>query len=198
MNQDRAVPSTDGDWRTSMVAAAQEAGSRLTSRERHKNPAIPNDFLDMSDAGFPADVVVKGIPIPTPGIPAEMAQYRNMRESQWLHVPWSFISSNGGADGKAYVPGASKHDLGQGDFVATLSGYFLMFADRHQYNKRRARNSERANESRSVKFENEEEADIGVRRMHRDGGAAMTIEELLEFDKRIGDEPERKGIRLDS
>lgn len=193
-----AVPHVDdgSDWRTALVSAARDAGSRVTSRERSKNPTMPNDFLDMEDAGFPADIIVKGVQIPSAGIPAEMAQYRDMIERQWLHVPWSAISSNGGLDGKAFVPGATKYDLGQGHHVASLSGYFLMFADRKQYQDRRARNIERANESRAYKFQVEEEADIGVRRTHRDGGDPMTLEELMEFDKRIGEEAARKGDHI--
>lgn len=184
------------DWRTELVVAAQSAGARVTARQRAKNPAIPNDFLDMSDAGFPADIIVKGVQIPTAGVPGEMAQYRDMIERQWLHVPWSAISSNGGLDGKAFVPGASKHDLGGGHFVASYSGYYLMFADRKQYEQRRAHNSERANESRAYKLQVEEETDIGVRRAHRDGGAPMSVEELLEFEKSIGEEAPRRGEHI--
>lgn len=195
---EQRLPQLDdgGDWRTALVSAARDAGSRVSTRERHKNPTMPHDFLDMSEAGFPADLVVKGVQIPSPGIPAEMSQYRGMIESQWLHVPWSAISSNGGLDGKAYVPGATKHDLGGGHFVVTLSGYYLMFADRKQYHDRRARNTERANESRAYKLEAEEKSDIGVRKAHRDGGEPMSLDELLEFEKRIGDEPPRMGEHI--
>ena len=194
------VPAIENgeDWRTALVSAARSAGERVTARERAKNPAIPNNFLDVSDAGFPADIIVKGVQMPATGVPAEMAQYRGMIESQWLHVPWSAISSNGGLDGKAFVPGATKHDLGGGHFVAALSGYYLMYADREQYEKRRALNSERANASRAYKLQIEEEADIGVRKSHRDGGESMSLEELLDFEKRIGEEAPRKGEHIGS
>lgn len=192
---DTVVPNIEQgeDWRQALVTAARSAGARISARDRAKNPAIPNDFLDVSDAGFPSDIIVKGVQIPSAGVPAEMAQYRGMIEAQWLHVPWSAISSNGGADGKAFVPGASKHDLGGGHLVVTLSGYYLMYADRRQYEQRRAQISERANESRAYKLQVEEEADIGVRKSHRDGGEPMTLEELVEFEKRIGEEPPAKG-----
>lgn len=193
--RDVGVPAIEqgDDWRSALVTAARSAGERVTARDRYKNPAIPHDFLDVSDAGFPADIIVKGVQIPSAGVPAEMAQYRAMREAQWLHVPWSAISANGGADGKAFVPGATKHDLGGGHLVVELSGYYLMYADRTQYQERRARNTERANESRAYKLQVEEEADIGVRKSHRDGGDTMSLEELLEFEKRIGEEPPSKG-----
>jgi len=194
-----AIPDlSQGDWRDGMVNAARAAASRVSVRERAKNPAIPHNFLDVSEAGFPADIIVKAVQIPRAGDPAEMAQYRDMLDREWLHVPWNAISTNAGLDGKAFVAGAYKVDLGGGVFVAALAGHYLMFADRHQYEQRRAHIRQQANESRAYKLNNEQETDHGVRKSRHDGSAPMTVEELLEFERRIGDEPPVRGDHIGS
>lgn len=186
-----------GDWRSDMVAAATQAGTQLATRERGRNPAIPDNFLDVSDAGFPSDIIVKAVQIPRQAVPQEMGQYRDMINRQWLHVPWSAISSAGGADGKANVPGAVMVDLGGGNLVASLAGHYLMFANRKQYEDRRALNVSRASESLAFKLQQEEEVDHGVRRTTDKAAGQLSIEDLLEYEKSIGSEPSVVG-RIDS
>lgn len=197
--QQAAVPqNTGGDWRDEMVERAQRSAAQLATRERHRNPLIPDNFLDVSNAGFPADMDVRGVQIPRQGNPAEMMQYRSMLDLQWQHVPWHYISLNGGADGKANIPGAVPHDLGGGNLVAALGGNYLMFADRKQYENRRARNLQQANRSIDSKQHLEEKVDGGAR-IFSTGEASSgpkTIEELLDYDKRLGEEPAIKGKRL--
>lgn len=176
-----------------MTTTARAASVRLSARSVSHNPMIPDNFLDVSAAGFPADLIVQGVQIPRQGSPAEMSQYRNMIELQWLHVPWSAISTNGGNDGKAHVPGATKVDLGGGQFVASLAGHYLMYADRKQYEQRRARNIERASQSLQYKTEFEEEVDGGVRKGHMSESGTMSLDELLEYEKKLGPEAPRMG-----
>lgn len=196
--QAATVPQDTGaDWRTAMVAQSEKAAAQLATRDRHRNPLIPDNFLDVSGAGFPADLDVRGVQIPRAGNPAEMMQYRSMLELQWLHVPWDAISTNGGRDGKANVPGATPHDLGGGHLVAAVAGNFLMFANRKQYEDRRARNLERANRSIDKKRHLEEKVGGGAKMFAtgEDSSGPKTLEELLEYDKRLGEEPAIKGER---
>jgi hypothetical protein len=197
-----ATTEPGADWREAMMASARAAASRVAIKERARNPMIPDNFLDVSDSGFPADITVLGVQIPRPGVPQEMAQYRDMINLQWLHVPWSFISKNGGEDGKAHVPGVAKYDLGGGEFVAVLAGNFLMYANREQYQQRRVRNANKADESLQYKVQNrlEEATEDGKRRNLRvessDPGP-MSLEGLLEYEQRIGDEAPIEGVRIE-
>ena len=196
-------PADTEDWREALVKTAVDAGSRLEVRERAKNPMIPDNFLDFSDSGFPADLVVLPIQVPRQGIPEEMAQYRDMLNMQWLHVPWSAISSNGGQDGKAYVPGAVRLDLGGGNFVASVANQYLMYASREQYMSRRSRNTARSVEALQLKMEERTEdasqryGQRGNLRFDSTNTGPMTVEEMFEYEKSIGDEPSIKGTRID-
>lgn len=192
------------DWRETMVKSATAAGSRIAVSERAKNPMIPDNFLDLSDAGFPADLVVLPVPIPRQGVPSEMSQYRDMLNRQWLHVPWAAISGNGGQDGKANVAGAVKLDLGSGEFVATLAGHYLMFANKHQHEERRAANVRRFQERVQYKTESRTE-DVAEHygrtqaslRVDATKTGPMTVEEMFEYEKSIGDEASIKGTRIE-
>jgi hypothetical protein len=193
-------PHVEEDWRAKLVETASSAGSRLETRERSRNPMIPDNFMDLSDAGFPADLIVSPVQIPRQDVPAEMAQYRDMLNLQWLHLPWSAISANGGLDGKASVPGAVRIDLG-GSFVVALAGHYLMYANRHQYEARRDRNVRRYQESVTTKMESRTEAlegqgRKGSLRFDSTDTGPMTVEELFEYEKSIGDEASIKGARL--
>jgi len=198
------APQKQEDWRTALVQKATAAGSRLATKERAHNPMIPDNFLDLSDAGFPADLVVLPIQRPRDHVPAEMSQYRDLLNRQWQHVPWSVISSNGGQDGKANVPGAVKHDLGSGEFVAMLAGHFLMFANRQQFEARRKTNERRSAEHLQYKMESHEE-DVSEQygrtkaklRVDATNTGPMTVEQLFEYEKSIGDEASIKGARID-
>lgn len=197
----KAVEQTE-DWRSRLVDTATSAGSRVEARERARNPMVPDNFLDLSDAGFPADIIVLPVQIPRQSEPAEMAQYRDILNMQWLHVPWGVISSNGGQDGKAHVPGAVRIDLGGSQFVAGLSGHYLMYANRHQYEQRRNRNLRRYQESVQYKMESrvEELKDASSKtnlRIDATNTGPMTIEELFEYEKSIGDEAPIKGVRIE-
>lgn len=186
--------AVQSDWRQNMVAQAGRAGAMLSAKQQSRNPLIPDNFLDVSDAGFPADLTVVGVQIPRAGSPAEMAQYRNLVNYGWLHVPWDAISANGGNDGKANVPAAQKMDLGSGEFVATLAGHYLMFADTKLYQERRARNVARENQKLVYKTEEmEEKSDSGRMFSHSDSSGPMSLEDLLEYEAKLGDEPEIKG-----
>lgn len=197
----KAESTAAEDWRDNLVKTATSAGSRLEARERASNPMIPDNFLDLSDAGFPADLVVLPVPIPRQSEPLEMAQYRDLLNMQWLHVPWNVISSNGGHDGKAHVPGAVRIDLGGGQFVAGLGGHYLMYANRRQYEDRRARNTRRSQEAVQYKMESriEDLKDAASRtslRVDATNTGPMSIEELFEYEKSIGDEAPIKGVRI--
>lgn len=194
-------PDGADDWRAKLVDTATSAGSRLEVRERARNPMIPDNFLDLSEAGFPADLVVLPVPIPRQDVPAEMTQYRDLLNMQWLHVPWNVISANGGQDGKAHVPGSVRIDLGGGQFVAGLAGHYLMYANRHQYEERRTRNTRRSQESVQYKMESrvEELKDAASRtnlRIDATNTGPMSVEELFEYEKSIGDEAPIKGARI--
>jgi hypothetical protein len=195
-----AKPQVDEDWRAKLVETASLAGSRIESRERARNPMIPDNFMDLSDSGFPADLIVICVQIPRQDVPAEMAQYRDLLNLQWLHLPFSAISMSGGQDGKADVPGAVRIDLGGGNFVAGLAGHYLMFANRHQYEERRARNVRRHQESAAAKMEAREELIEGMSkgkyRFDSTDTGPMTVEELFEYEKSIGDEAPIMGARL--
>lgn len=179
------------DWRSEMLKAASDASDSLQYYERGRNPALPNNFLDVSGAGFPADLIVIALQIPRQGVPQEMAQYRQVtQELKWLHVPWDYISQNGGADGKPNPPSAVRIDLGTGQAVAGLPGHYLLFASRKQYEDRRTKNIVQASERLAFKAHKEEEFDNGVRRSHlEDSKGPLTIDDLIEFEKEVGSEP---------
>lgn len=185
--------TANSDWRDSLVARAKQVVSHLATREKAKNPMIPDNFLDFSEAGFPANLVVIPVQIPRQGNPAEMAQYQDRLNRQWLHLPWSVISKNGGLDGKANVPGAYKQDLGNGQFVAAVAGNYLMYADKEQFENRRKANIDKAADGLRYKTESTEG---GVRRDFQEGGT-MSIEELFEYEKQIGAEAPIEGIRIE-
>ena len=186
--------AVQSDWRQGMVAQAGRAGAMLAAKEGSRNPLIPDNFLDVSNAGFPADLTIVAVQIPRQASPAEMAQYRNLVNYGWLHVPWDAISANGGNDGKANVPGAQKVDLGGGNFVATLAGHYLMFADKKQYEERRARNVARASQNLQYKTEElEETSEHGRMYSRSDSSGPMSLEELVDYEEKLGDEPEVKG-----
>ena len=186
--------AVQSDWRQGMVAQAGRAGAMLAAKDHSRNPFIPDNFLDVSSAGFPADLTIVAVQIPRQSSPAEMGQYRNLVNFGWLHVPWDAISANGGNDGKANVPGAQKVDLGGGNFVATLAGHYLMFADKKQYEERRARNVARASQNLQYKTEElEETSEHGRMYSRSDSSGPMSLEELLDYEEKLGDEPEVRG-----
>jgi len=191
--------AVESDWRAAMMAKASKASTMISTRERARNPLIPDNFLDLSGAGFPSDLIVLAVQIPRAQSPAEQQQYRNMTNAGWLHVPWNAISENGGADGKAVIPAADRHVLGRGEEVACLAGHYLMFANRQQYLERRARNVARTSEHLEYKMtEMEEKDDYGRKFSTSDSSGPMTVDELLEYEKRLGDEPARKGEHIES
>lgn len=176
------------DWRVDMLKAATAAGARVTASDRSRNPLIPNNFFDLSGAGFPSDVQVMMVPIPAKGSPAQMGQYHNVTAVLgWSHVRWGWISENGGLDGKASVPGASAVDLGNGELVASLSGYYLMFADRKQYEARRAQNLERANRKVEERVAAVEEAKEHNSRTfgHIGDPQTLTVDDLLDYESKL-------------
>lgn len=198
------VKATSGDdWRDVLVKTATEAGSRLSTRERSKNPMIPDNFMDLSGSGLPSDIQVLSIPIPRHTSPSDMAQYQDMIQRQWLHLPWSVISKTGGQDGKAVIPGAAAHDLGNGQFVVTLAGNFLMFANRKQYEDRRKEHLKRYQDSVQYKLESRFDedkdrlGDRGGKRVDVTNTGPMTVDEMFEYEKRIGEEAPITGARLD-
>jgi hypothetical protein len=187
------------DWREQAIRMSEGAAKQIAVREHSRNPAFPNNFLDMSDAGFPADIIVKGFQIPRAGLPQEMAQYRTVIDYQWLHVPWEWISVNDGMDGKARIPNARKVPLGDGQFVAALGNDYLMFANRWQYENRRKENRETRNRVAEIKIEDRvEEVESGHRRaVSMEKHSSVSLEEMLEMEKRAGDEPSIVG-RIDT
>jgi len=192
-------PQGPTDWKRQAVRMSENAGRQLRYKERSRNPMFPNNFLDMSDAGFPADIIVKGFQIPRPGIPQEMAQYRDAVNYQWLHVPWEWISSNDGGDGKARVPNARKVALGDGQYVAAVGEDYLMFANRRQYEDRRKENRETRNQVAEVKVADriEELEDGHQRAVSMEKHSSVSFEEMLQIEKEAGDEPSIKGERID-
>ena len=191
----QAAPTrAEGDWRETLVRTAQRAGGQVQVRERARNPMLPDNFMDLSEAGFPADISVVPVQIPRQAVPAEMAQYRDLVNRQWLHLPWDVISSNGGMDGKANLPGAMPLDMGGGHLVATLAGHYLMYADKAQYHSRRAENRKRSTESVQYKMEPREE---GEHRRDATNTGPMSIEELFEYERSIGEEAALKGQRIE-
>lgn len=188
------------DWRDAMVSMARSTAFGGQTRDRVKNPMVPDNFLDVSEVGFPSDIIVLPVGIPRPGIPSEMDQYRRLINYQWLHVPWDFISKNGGEDGKAFVPGAEKYDLGGGQFVAVLAGHFLMFASREQYKRRRAANVEKSTKALEHKMDELQEKTKQGGKIWSESAQSgqMTLDELLEYEKRIGDEAALEGVRIES
>lgn len=192
----KAETKAERDWRKSLVEKATSAGEALSVKERVRNPMVPNNMFDFSAAGFPADIQVLPIQIPRPGDPAEMAQYKDMLYRTWQHLPYDVISTNGGLDGKAVVPGCEARDMGGGRLVAVLGEHYLMYANRHQHVQRRKENTEAGAERVRYKMETRAEED-GLRREGTDTGP-MSIEELFEYEKSIGDEAPIKGGRLPS
>jgi len=186
------------DWKEQAVQMSIAAGEQIMQRERARNPMFPNNFLDMSDAGFPADIIVKGVQIPRAGIPLEMAQYRTVVNYQWLHVPWDWISRNDGQDGKARVPNARKVAIGDGQFVAAVGEDYLMFANRRQYEDRRRENRETRNQVAEVKTADRvEELEAGHRRaVSQEKFSSISLEQMIEIEKQAGDEPSVVG-RID-
>ena len=182
------------DWRVDMLQQATASAGVLSAKDRQRNPLVPNNFFDLTDAGFPADVTVKMVPIPAQGSPNQMAQYHNMTAVlHWRHVKWGWISENGGLDGRANVPGAAKRDLGNGDEVATLSGYYLMFADRKSYEDRRAKNVERANQKLEYKATQQQEGHQHNARTFASSTEAetLTVDDLLAYEEKLP--PARRG-----
>lgn len=195
-------PSGGDDWRDVLVKSATEAGSRLTTKERSRNPMIPDNFMDLTGSGLPPDIQVLSIPIPRQSSVGDAAQYRDMIQRQWLHLPWDVMSKTGGQDGKAVIPGATAHDLGNGQLVVALTGNFLMYANRKQYEDRRTANLNRYQESIKYKTESRFEGDnrLGDRggmRAEITNTGPMTVEELFDYEKRIGEEAPIEGARLD-
>ncbi len=199
----RVEPVAPGaDWRDALVEQANKAVSSFRARDRTRNPMVPDNFLDVSNAGFPADIKVLAVQIPRLGVPAEMAQYRDMLNLQWLHMPWNAISMNGGEDGKASVPGAQRIDLGDGQYVAAIANNYLMFSNRKQYDDRRLANTRRSGESLKYKIESrtEEGEEGGKRRNLRvdsTNTGPMTLDQLLAYEQEIGEEPSIKGSRIE-
>jgi len=193
-----AGPKVDNSWKEEAVHLSEEAARQLRYREEGRNPALPNNFLDVSNAGFPTDIIVKAVQIPRPGFPQEMIQYRDIVNYQWLHVPWGWISGNGGLDGKAYVPNAHKTALGDGQFVAVIGSDYLMFANRRRYEDRRRENRENRNQVAQVKVTDHIEQ-LGKnhrRAVSMEQHSGVSLEEMLEIEKQAGDEPSVIG-RID-
>lgn len=199
---ERKTTGGGDDWRDVLVKQASEAGSRLTTKERARNPMIPDNFMDLTGSGLPSDIQVLSIPIPRQSSVGDAAQYRDMIQRQWLHLPWDVMSKTGGQDGKAVIPGATAHDLGGGQLVVALTGNFLMYANRKQYEDRRKANLTRNQQALQYKTENQFEGD---KRLGERGGmraeitntGPMTVEELFDYEKRIGEEAPIEGARLD-
>lgn len=190
-----AAKMSEADWRSKLVKTATAAGEAIASRDRVRNPMVPDNIFDFSRAGFPSDLDILPLSIPRQGVPAEMAQYRDMLNRQWQHLPFDVISGNGGQDGKAYVPGCEPRDMGGGHLVATLAGHYLMYANRHQHHERRSRNTEKGSERVRYKMEAHTDEE-GHRRDGTDTGP-MTVEELFEYEKSIGSESPIMGGRLE-
>lgn len=191
MSDAQGVPNDD--WRVEMLRTATQIGEALSVKDRARNPLVPNNFLDVSDAGFPSDIIVKPVLIPASGHVGQLQQYQEYRNLRWQHVKWSWISSNGGLDGKASVPGAEAKDLGGGELVATLSGYYLMYAYHDAYMGRRARNVAEANRKLEKRMEEIDERHEHNARTSGSITAAQTlsVEDLLEYEAKLP-EP-RKG-----
>lgn len=189
------APSTD-DWRVEMLRTASQVGTALSVRDRSRNALIPNNFLDFSDAGFPSDIIVKAVPIPATGNTLQLMQYQEYREKMWQHVRFDWISSNGGLDGKANVAGAEGRDLGNGNFVATLSGYYLMYADKGAYLGRRASNIAKRNQLLEDRVHRQsEESEHGSRRTgYISDPKTFTMDELLDYEASLP--PLRQGIHI--
>lgn len=187
--------STD-DWRVEMLRTASQVGTALSVRDRARNLLIPNNFLDFSDAGFPSEIIVKAVPIPAQGNTLQLMQYQEYRDKLWQHVKWDWVSANGGLDGKANVAGAEARDLGNGNLVATLSGYYLMYADKKAYLGRRASNIERSNQRIEERVAQQaEEGEHGSRRSgHVSAPQALTVDDLLEYEANLP--PLRQGVHI--
>lgn len=181
------------DWAVEMQRTATLVGEVVGVQERSRNPLVPNDFLDFSRAGFPSDIIVKAVLIPATGNPRQMMQYDEYRRLLWQHVKWDWISSNGGLDGKASVPGAESRDIGGGERVATLSGYYLMYALRAAYLQRRAQNVERANRKLEQRvIDKAEEHDNGARTTgFIEPAQTLTVDDLLKYEAELP--PLREG-----
>lgn len=188
------VPASGG-WQEEMRNLAKRQVEQAHIRERHRNPMIPDDFLDTRDSGLPSDMMVKGVQIPRPGLPAEVAQYERFRLAGFQHVRWEWVSKNGGADGKANIPGAERVMLGNdGMPVAAIAGCFLMYIDRGYYEEKRSKNREDRNRILQTKVEERtEELEKGVNRsVHMDRVNIESFEHLQEVENDPS-ERERKG-----
>lgn len=188
-----AMPS--GGWQEEMRGLAKRQVEQAHIRERFRNPLIPDDFLDTRDSGLPSDMLVKGIQVPRPGMPAEVAQYERFRLAGFQHVRWDWISRNGGADGKANLPGAERVMLGNDGLpVAVVAGCYLMYIDRGYYEEKRGLNREKRNLETQTKVEQRtEELEKGVNRsVHMDRVNIESFEHLQEVENDPS-ERERKG-----
>lgn len=189
------LEATPVGWQDEMRNLAQNQIRHAHIRERHRNPMIPDDFLDTRDSGLPSDMMVKGVQVPRQGIPAEVAQYERFRLSGFQHVRWDWVSKNGGADGKANIPGAERMMLGNdGMPVAAIGGCYLMYIDRGYYEEKRGINRERRNSILNAKTEKRtEEVEKGVSRsVHMDRVNIESFEHLQEVENDPS-ERERKG-----
>ena len=180
------------DWRVEMLRTATQAGVTLSARDRARNPLIPNNFLDVSDAGFPSDITIATVLIPASGNVAQLQQYQEFRHKHWRHVKMSWISNNGGRDGKAFVPGVEARDLGGGELVATLSGYYLMYASKEAYLSRRAQNVADANRRLESRVQEMEEKHEHNARTFGSISAPqqLTVDDMLEYEANLP-EPRR-------
>ncbi len=177
------------DWKAQMMSVADASAHRLAERRRARNPMIPDNFLDFSDAGFPSDLIVKGVQIPRPGVPQEMANYQTMLNLDWQHVKWEWISKNGGMDGKAVIPAARQERLGSdGQGVAVVGTLYLMFANRAHYEERRSDNREIQNSKLLEKVaDREEQTKLGpkgtTRQTTSDRHELISFDDVMEIEK---------------
>lgn len=189
------LEATSTGWQDEMRNLARRQVENAHVRDRFRNPMIPDDFLDTRDSGLPSDMMVKGVQIPRPGIPAEMGQYHRFRDGGFQHVRWDWVSKNGGADGKANIPGAERVTLGNdGMPVVAIANCYLMYVDRGYYEEKRGINRDRRNSISQKKVEDRvEEVEKGVSRsvnLHRVD--VESFEQLQEIENNPN-ERERKG-----
>lgn len=190
-----ATPQPVKGWQDEMRELASRQSAHARVRERFRNPMIPDDFLNTRDSGLPSDMMVKAVQIPRPGLPAEVAQYERFRVAGFQHIRWDWISKNGGADGKANIPGAQKVALGNDGLpVAAVAGCYLMFIDRGYYEDKRGANRDRRNAILNAKVEARTEAtEKGVNRsVNLERVNIESFEHLQEIENDPS-ERERKG-----
>lgn len=110
------------------------------------NPAIPDNPFDFSRSGLPRDYEYFQVQVPN-----KYNEKLNMAQSSiladYINTGWQFLTtdlvSRDGRNGKAIIPNFTE-DNGR----IIVSGCYIMYASKDWYNRRRAKNEEKAEDKR--------------------------------------------------